>query len=187
MKGQTEILISGFGGQGLLSLGKVLARAALSAGKHTTWFPSYGAEMRGGTAHCFVKISNSPIASPFIDYPDIAIIFNQPSLDKFKQKLKRARLVIVNSDLISGNPSLGNTKEVSLPFTKIALDCGNIKVANVVVLGVLTVLMPNLFNKKTLIEIIASIFKRKDILVQNLKALDKGQTLVPREKRGGKC
>ncbi len=186
-KGKTEILISGFGGQGLLSLGKVLARAALSEGKHTTWFPSYGAEMRGGTAHCFVKISNSPIASPFIDYPDIAIIFNQPSLDKFKQKLKKAKLVIINSDLISSNPSLGNTKEVSLPFNKIALDCGNIKVANVVALGVLTVLMPNLFNKKTLIGIIKSIFKRESILAQNLEALDKGQALVSGKKRGGRC
>ncbi len=103
MKGVTKILISGFGGQGLLSLGKVLAKAALNEGKYTTWFPSYGAEMRGGTAHCFVKISDSPIASPFIDYPNIAMIFNQPSLDKFKNKLKQANPLILNSDLIRGN------------------------------------------------------------------------------------
>ena len=78
---KVDFLISGFGGQGIMSLGRVLARVAVWEEKHTVFFPSYGAEMRGGTAHCFVKISTNPIASPFIEYPDVAIIFIQPSLD----------------------------------------------------------------------------------------------------------
>ena len=181
MKGEAEILISGFGGQGLLSLGKVLARAALAQGKHTTWFPSYGAEMRGGTAHCFVKISNSPIASPFIEHPNIAMIFNQPSLDKFKNKLKKANPLILNSDLIKSGSSFGGTREISLPLNKIAFDCGNIKVANVAALGALIFLKPNLFKKETLIKIIKEVFKRKDILNQNLEALDKGETVLSKK------
>ncbi len=187
MKGVTKILISGFGGQGLLSLGKVLAKAALNQGKYTTWFPSYGAEMRGGTAHCFVKISDSPIASPFIDYPNIAMIFNQPSLDKFKNKLKQANPLILNSDLIRGNSSLNSAKEVRLPLNKVALDCGNIKVANVVALGALAFLKPDTFRKETLVKIIKTIFKRKDILSQNLEALNRGEALLFGEKRGVRC
>ena len=181
MKGETEILISGFGGQGLLSLGKVLARAALSEGRHTTWFPSYGAEMRGGTAHCFVKISDSPIASPFIDYPNIAMIFNQPSLDKFKNKLKKANPLILNSDLIKSSFSFSSTRGISLPLNKIAFDCGNIKVVNVVALGALVFLKPNLFKKEALVKIIKEVFKGNDLLNQNLKALDKGETLLSSE------
>lgn len=187
MKGLTGILISGFGGQGLLSLGKVLARAALSEGKHTTWFPSYGAEMRGGTAHCSVKISNSPIASPFIEYPEIAIIFNQPSWDKFEKKLKKTSLLIINSDLVKSSFSLSSDKEIRLPLNRIALDCGNIKVANVVALGVLIFLKPDLFRKETLVKIIKKVFKRKDILNQNLKALNKGEDLLSHKKRGVRC
>lgn len=187
MKGVTEILISGFGGQGLLSLGKVLAEAASDEGKYTTWFPSYGAEMRGGTAHCFIKISDSPIASPFIDYPDIAMIFNQLSLDKFKKKLNRAKPLILNSDLIREDSSHSSVKEIRLPLNKIALDCGNIKVANVVALGVLIFLKPGLLRKETLINIIKKLFKRKDILNQNLKALNRGETLLAGKKRGVEC
>src|SRR6056297_2781993 len=95
-----QILISGFGGQGMMKLGKILAEIALLQNKHTSWFPSYGAEMRGGTAHCFVKISDRHISSPFIDSPDIAVIFNQPSLARFKKSFNHKTTVILNRDLI---------------------------------------------------------------------------------------
>jgi 2-oxoglutarate ferredoxin oxidoreductase subunit gamma len=187
MKREIGILISGFGGQGLLSLGKVLAGAALREGKSTTWFPSYGAEMRGGTAHCFVKISDSSIASPFIEHPDIALIFNQPSLDKFKKKLKKGSTLILNSDLIKGKFSQNGIRTVALPFNKVAIACGNIKTANVVALGVLISLKPGLFKKETLVEIIKEIFKHKDILAQNLKALDEGEVLLSAKKGRAGC
>ena len=182
MKRKTEILISGFGGQGIMSLGKFLAKAALKEGKHTTYFPSYGAEMRGGTAHCCVKVSDSPIASPFQDHPDLALILNQPSLDKFRKKLKKGGILILNSDLVTNKFSFNNIKGVSLPLNKIALDCGNIKVANVVALGALLFLDPSIFKKETLIKALKETFKNQNTLNQNLKALDKGQALATKDK-----
>ena len=178
MKRRTEILISGFGGQGIMSLGKFVAKAALGEGKHTTYFPSYGAEMRGGTAHCCVKVSDSPIASPFFDCPDVALLFNQPSLEKFKSKIKKGGIVILNSDLISSKFSFDSVKIFCLSLNKIALDCGNIKVANVVALGALLFLDPSIFKKETLIKALKETFKNQNTLNQNLKALDKGQALA---------
>ncbi|MDD3297051.1 MAG: 2-oxoacid:acceptor oxidoreductase family protein, partial [Candidatus Omnitrophica bacterium] len=116
---EKEILISGFGGQGLMSLGKIIARAALKSNKHTIWFPSYGAEMRGGTAHCFVKISDKPIASPFIVYPDIAIILNQPSLDKFRKVIKKG-ILVTNKDLIGKISMSKNITLKNLPLNSMA-------------------------------------------------------------------
>ena len=184
-KRETEILISGFGGQGVISLGKFLAKAALAEGKHTTYFPSYGAEMRGGTAHCCVKVSSSPIASPFYGHPDIALLLNQPSLDKFKKEVKNGGIVILNSDLISAKPSMDNIRVVSLPLNKIDLDCGNIKVANVVALGALLSLDPGIFKKETLANAVKETFNNQDTIDQNLKALNKGQALLAkgREKK----
>lgn len=187
MKRTTEILISGFGGQGIMSLGKFLARAALKEGKHTTYFPSYGAEIRGGTAHCCIKISDSPIASPFQDHPDVALIFNQPSLDRFKKKLKKGGILILNSDLISGKNSIDNIRGVSLPLNKIALDCGNVKVANVVALGALISLDPSIFKKETLVKALKETFKDQNTVNQNLKALDKGQAFITKRGRKNKC
>ena len=179
---EAEILISGFGGQGIMSLGKFLARAALAEGKYTTYFPSYGAEMRGGTAHCCVKISDSPIASPFQGRPDVALIFNQPSLDKFKKKLKKGGILILNSDLVSGKFSFDNIRGASLPLSKVALECGNIRVANVVALGALLSLDPGIFKKETLASALGETFKNQDTVNQNLKALDKGQALLSKSK-----
>ncbi len=181
-KRKTEILISGFGGQGIMSLGKFLAKAALKEGKCTTYFPSYGAEVRGGTAHCCVKISDSPIASPFYDHPDIALILNQPSLDKFKKELKKCGILILNSDLISAKNPGDNIRGTSLPLNKIALDCGNIRVANVVALGALLSLDPGIFKKETLVNAIKETFKNQNTINQNLKALDKGQALLAKNK-----
>lgn len=183
MKRQTEILISGFGGQGIMSLGRFLARVALKEGKHTTYFPSYGAEIRGGTAHCCIKISDSPIASPFQGRPDVALIFNQPSLDKFKKELKKGGILILNSDLISAKVSIDNIRGASLPLNKIALDCGNIKVANVVALGALLSLDPSIFKKETLVKALKETFKNQNTINQNLKALNKGQALVELKER----
>jgi len=176
-----EILISGFGGQGIMSLGKFLAKAALSEGNQVTYFPSYGAEMRGGTAHCCVKISDLPIASPFEDNPDVALLLNQPSLDKFKNKLKKGGVLILNSDLISNKFIFGNIKGISLPLSKIAFECGNVKVANIVALGALISLDPSIFKKETLIKGIKGTFRDQNILKQNLLALDKGQALASKK------
>jgi len=173
---KVDFLISGFGGQGIMSLGRVLARVAVWEEKHTVFFPSYGAEMRGGTAHCFVKISTNPIASPFIEYPDVAIIFNQPSLDKFKRLLKKGSLVILNSDLTPRVNLAQNIKVVSLPLNRMALEAGNIKVANVIALGVLAAIKPKLLKPKTIISVLKEALKAKPSLVEaNLRGFRMGR------------
>ncbi len=174
---RSDILISGFGGQGLMSLGRLLARAALEENKYTTWFPSYGAEMRGGTAHCFVKVSSEPIASPFIDTPDIAIILNQPSLAKFKDKFKKDTLVVLNSDLINDDDIKPNIRKISMPLNKIALECGNIRVANIIALGLICFLTPEFLKEDTIIKILKNTFRDKEILKQNLSAFNRGKEL----------
>lgn len=169
-----KILISGFGGQGMISLGKILAKAALLEDNFITGFPSYGAEMRGGTAHCFIKISDAYIASPIIDSIDIAIILNQPSLDKFKGKLRKGNTLILNSDLVVDDFSYPGIKKVSLPLNKIALNCGNIKVANIVALGALVVSFEKFLKRETIIKVLKQTFTNKSVLEQNLKAFTKG-------------
>lgn len=163
-----------------MSLGKILAKAAMKEGKHTTYFPSYGAEMRGGTAHCFVKVSDSPIASPFVEYPDIAIILNQPSLDKFKERLKKSSYLIFNSDLIDNEFCPKEARKISLSLNRIALECGNKRTANVIALGALFSLKRSIFKEETITEVLKETFKRADILSQNLEAFSRGKNYEPR-------
>lgn len=172
-----DILISGFGGQGMIKLGKFLAEAALDKYKHISWFPSYGAEMRGGTAHCFVRISNQSISSPFVALPDIAVIFNQPSLEKFKNSFNKNTLVILNKDLVL-TPSFFS-KAALYPFSlnKIAFRCGNIKVANTVALGVILSLTGSFFRRQTVVSVLKNNFSDIKIQKQNLKALEEGEKL----------
>lgn len=99
---ETSIIIAGFGGQGVLFAGQLLAYAAMDAGKEVTWIPSYGPEMRGGTAHCVVIISDEPIGAPIVSRPDIAVVLNQPSFDKYEELMKPGGLLVVNSSLVDG-------------------------------------------------------------------------------------
>lgn len=129
-----RIIIAGSGGQGVMLLGKVLAQTAMLEGKQVTWFPAYGPEVRGGTSHCMVTISNSEIGSPYITRADTLIILNYPSLEKFKGRLKRKGLLILNSSLARTDVQAG-IQVLQFPFTDIAVKLGNIKVANMVALG----------------------------------------------------
>ena len=164
-----------------MRLGKILAKSALDNNKNTSWFPSYGAEMRGGTAHCFVKISDKLIASPFVDYPDIAIILNQPSWDKFKKCLKPESLAILNQDLINSSNLPKGRSIISLPLNKIANSCGNLKAVNIVALGLLAALKPDIFKKPIVMKILKQTFSQKDTLEVNLKGFLKGQEAAPKK------
>ncbi len=129
-----RIIIAGSGGQGVMLLGKVLAQGAMLEGKQVTWFPAYGPEVRGGTSHCMVIISDEVIGSPYIAKADTLIILNRPSLEKFKARLKNKGLLIFDSSLGQVKPgSLIKIKQ--FPFTELAIKLGNIKIANMVALG----------------------------------------------------
>ncbi|MBU1122500.1 MAG: 2-oxoacid:acceptor oxidoreductase family protein [Candidatus Omnitrophota bacterium] len=175
-----DILLSGFGGQGLMSVGKIIARAVIKDGKNTTWFPSYGAEVRGGTAHSFVRISDSIIASPLMKPPDIAVFLNQPSLDKFEKQIKSGGLLICNSDVLQREPVCDGVEIIKAPLNSIALECDNIKVANTVALGVLTAARPRILKRQIVIDVLKETFKRQDLVSQNIKAFYKGEKVVNR-------
>jgi len=132
---EKKIIIAGSGGQGILFLGKMLMSAAMLEGRDVTWFPSYGAEMRGGTANCTVIISDEMIGSPVVITPDILIVMNTASLDRFLPNLKKNGLLFYDSSLIHGKISRKDIIAIPVPSTRIAGDLDNQKSANMVMLG----------------------------------------------------
>ncbi|MCA9950787.1 MAG: 2-oxoacid:acceptor oxidoreductase family protein [Anaerolineales bacterium] len=134
---ETSIIISGFGGQGALFAGQLLAYAGMDNGRFVTWIPSYGPEMRGGTAHCIVKISDEPVGAPIVRQPDVAITFNQPSFEKYDSLVKPGGLLIVNTSIVDGESQRDDIDVVYVPANGIAEEFGSAKMMNMVMLGAL--------------------------------------------------
>lgn len=177
-----KIIIAGSGGQGIMLLGKLLALAAMKEDKFVTWFPSYGAEVRGGAAYCMVVISDKEIASPLIDVADTLIAMNEPSLEKFKAKLRGNGLLLANISLIH-NPISAKTKHiVKGHFSDIALQLGTIRIANTVALGAY-IARKNLVSAKTIVKAMEDIAPagKKDLVAINKKALAEGMNLGARQ------
>lgn len=132
----TEIICAGFGGQGVLVAGNILAFAGMEAGKVITWYPSYGSEMRGGTANCNIKISDNEIASPYVKAPDILICLNEVSVGKFMNSMKPGAIMVVNSSLCSPDYKFrDDIKIVRVPASDIANELGNPRGLNIAALG----------------------------------------------------
>jgi 2-oxoglutarate ferredoxin oxidoreductase subunit gamma len=132
-----ELIIAGFGGQGVLFLGEVLARAGMRENRQVTWLPSYGPEQRGGTANCTVVVSDEPIGSPVVADPSILIVLNRPSLDRFEPLVRPGGLILYDSTMVTRAPVRTDVTAVGVPATAIARDLGSARAANVVLLGVL--------------------------------------------------
>jgi 2-oxoglutarate ferredoxin oxidoreductase subunit gamma len=132
---QNDVIMAGFGGQGVLLIGKMLAYAGMHQGKEVSWLPSYGPEMRGGTANCTVVISDKPVGSPVIQSPRAVVAMNLPSMEKFEATLKKGGLLLVNSSLINKEPSRSDIKILKVPANDIANELKNPKGANMVALG----------------------------------------------------
>ncbi len=132
-----EIIISGFGGQGVLFAGQLLAFAALEEGRHVTWIPSYGPEMRGGTAHCTVVISDDEIGSPLVRRPTAALVLNPPSMTRYAPMVKPGGVLIVDSTLITERANRDDIREIDIPAKDIAAELGFSQIANVVMVGAL--------------------------------------------------
>lgn len=130
-----NVVIAGFGGQGVMLIGELLARAGMEEGKEVTWLPSYGPEQRGGTANCAVVVADEPIASPLLTEPQAAIVFNRQSFDKFEPIIEKGGLFVVDSTLIDKKSSRADLDTVYIPATDIALKLGNSKFTNMVLLG----------------------------------------------------
>ncbi|HEX6303765.1 MAG TPA: 2-oxoacid:acceptor oxidoreductase family protein [Anaerolineales bacterium] len=176
---QTEIVIAGFGGQGVLFAGQVLAYAAMDAGKEVTWIPSYGPEMRGGTANCTVVIADEEIGSPLVRNPKGVITMNLPSLDKYEPLIVPGGTLIVNASLVNRKVERPDLKSVLIPANEIAESLGNKRLANIVMVGALLVHLPIIS-----IEAIAKALqdhlpeRHKQLLPLNLKALEVGSEFV---------
>ena len=132
---QQEIIFAGFGGQGTLTAGKILAYAGMDADMNVSWLPSYGPEMRGGTANCSVILSEEPVGSPIITEPSSVVVMNRPSMDKFEPMLQKGGLLVIDSDLINREPERGDIEVIEIPAESIAEELGNKKIANMVLLG----------------------------------------------------
>ncbi len=132
---QSEVMFAGFGGQGIMLSGKILAHAAMEEGAQVAWIPSYGPEMRGGTAYCTVVISSRPIGSPIIRNPKHLVAMNRPSLEKFGPMVRSGGVILINSSLISISSGRGDVDELKIPVLEIAEQFGEAKAANMVALG----------------------------------------------------
>ena len=179
---QTEIVIAGFGGQGVMFAGQVLAYAALDSNKEVTWIPSYGPEMRGGTANCTVIISDKEIGSPMVLNPKAAIVLNLPSLDKYEPLVAQGGVLVANASLINRQPVRTNIDTVYIPANEIAESLGDKRMTNMVALGALLARLPVLP-----IEVIKQALKNhlperhQHLLPVNFKALEMGDQFAEKE------
>ena len=175
-----EMIFAGFGGQGVLSMGKLLAYAAMKEGKEVSWMPSYGPEMRGGTANCMVNISDQPISSPVVTEYDVAVVLNLPSLKKFEHSVKKGGILIWESSTIKEAPTRKDIWVYALPaIEKAASDLQNIKVMNMLILGALVKLDPVVKKETLMIALKDSLPARHHNMIPlNEKAIDLGMSLV---------
>ncbi len=170
---ETNFIFAGFGGQGILLAGTILANAFMIEGKNVTWYPCYGAEMRGGTVNCEIVVSDSEVSSVHKQDTDYAIVLNQQSFDRFITRVKAGGTIIANSTLVAEARPRNDIKYVFAPMTKLANDLGTSKVTNVVSLGVLASAC-SIVSKEFLAKGIEKVLgaKKKDLIPLNLKALN---------------
>jgi len=174
-----QIIIAGFGGQGVLLMGQLMAYAGMLNGQEVSWMPSYGPEMRGGSANCSVVISDEPVGSPKIDEADVVIAMNKPSMALFEKSVAAGGILLYNSSLIDAAPTRADIRAIPVPCNEIADELGNAKVANMVMLGaVLEATKP--FDKELLVEALRhKLGERKAKLIPlNREAMEKGMAAV---------
>jgi len=170
---EPELKIAGFGGQGILSLGVALAQSALLEDYHVSWIPSYGPEMRGGTANCMVQMKHREIGSPVISKPDVLMAFNRPSLEKFEHDVKPGGLIIYDSSLIDIKPTRTDVTIVAFPATKLADELGNTRVANMVTVGAF-IELTGLLTKEAVEKAMPQFINRPRLIPLNVQAVEKG-------------
>ena len=172
---QSEVQFAGFGGQGVMLMGQILAHAAMAEGREVVWIPSYGPEMRGGTAYCTVVISDRPIGSPIIRNPRHLVAMNRPSLEKFAPTVKAGGVVFINSSIIPIGAGRPDVDELRVPIIEVAGELGNVKAANIVALAAF-VARSRVVRFESLVQAVKTKFAEKAKLMPlNLKALEAGR------------
>lgn len=175
MANTTKILIAGFGGQGILFAGKVLAYTGLKAGMEVSWLPSYGPEMRGGTANCSVTLSDTPVGSPIVDKPDVLIAMNLPSLEKYYNETESNGCVVYDSSLINKQVERADVNIFAIPATKMASDNNLNGLANMIIMGKV-IKETNVLSLEQIKNSLTSMVpaKKADMLEKNIKAIELG-------------
>ncbi len=174
---EKSFVFAGFGGQGVMLAGKLLAQAGVNYGLEVTWLPSYGPEMRGGTANCTVLLSDEPIGSPVVDHPTALVAMNLPSLDRFEKTVAAAGVIVVNSSLINRSIERNDVQVLSVPANDIAVSLGNPKVANVVALGAVvkvTEIIPFELIKDAIVRMLGENIYGSELISVNEQALSAG-------------
>lgn len=175
---QHDVVIAGFGGQGVMLMGRILAYAGMRQGLEVSWFPSYGPEMRGGTANCTVVLSDRPVGSPVVEFPRSLLAMNLPSLDKFEPKVRAGGLVLVNSSLIPRPARRDDVRVVYVPANDLANEVDNPRGANMIALGAYVAVV-GVPSWDRIEEVVRETFARKAGLVEkNLAALKRGAEAV---------
>lgn len=171
-----SLIISGFGGQGVLSAGKLVATAGLMEDKEVSWLPSYGPEMRGGTANCSVILSDEMIGSPLISNCDALIALNKPSLEKFEASVNPNGFIIVDSSLVHSKPLRQDVRFIAIPASEIASEMGNMTFAGIVLLGALSYVTGS-FRRDSFEEALMDVLPKKHhhLIPQEMEAFDKGK------------
>jgi 2-oxoisovalerate ferredoxin oxidoreductase beta subunit len=169
-----RVIVSGFGGQGALLLGELLAEGAMRHGYQVSWLPSYGPETRGGTAHCHVVISEEAIHSPLVNHPTVLIALNEPSVARFAPSVIPGGLFIYDSSLIASAPSRSDIETIAIPATAIAEKLGNSRAANMVLLGAYLAIT-NIVNRESIARALSEKISDRVLVELNLRAMDAGQ------------
>jgi 2-oxoglutarate ferredoxin oxidoreductase subunit gamma len=179
---QKDIIIAGFGGQGVLFAGQVLAYAAMDIGKEVTWIPSYGPEMRGGTANCTVVIADDEIGSPLVKNPSLGIALNLPSFDKYEEELAPGGILIVNQSMVDRNAKRTDIHVIMVPCNEIAEEIGDKKLTNMVAIGALLTALPEISIKDAENALEGHMPARhKNLLPKNFEALRRGNEHAQKE------
>ncbi|MCC7206173.1 MAG: 2-oxoacid:acceptor oxidoreductase family protein [Anaerolineae bacterium] len=178
---QEQFLFSGFGGQGIMFAGQLLAYAGMNEGYDVTWIPSYGPEMRGGTAHCYVTISDKQIGSPVVRNPRNGVVFNIPSFDKYEKLIAPGGMLASNASLVPNQPTRTDITVLPVPASQIADEMGELKLANVIMLGAILKARPVVrleTVQATLSERLSA--RRRNLLDLNIEALSRGAEFADR-------
>ncbi|HHV74663.1 MULTISPECIES: 2-oxoacid:acceptor oxidoreductase family protein [unclassified Thermoanaerobacterium] len=173
-----KIIFAGFGGQGIMSMGLIMSYAGMMDGKNVSWLPSYGPEMRGGTANCHVTISDEPVGSPIINEATVVVAMNRPSLEKYEQDIVKGGLLLINSSLITIEHKRRDIEVYRIPTNDIANQLGNLKVANSIMIGAL-IGLKNMISEAAIKTAFGKVFEGKENLIPlNIKAYERGKEFI---------
>ena len=174
-----ELIAAGFGGQGVMMLGQLVAYAGMYEGRNVSWIPSYGPEMRGGTANCSTVVSEEPVGSPVISKCDVCVVMNHPSLDKFKDAPRPGGVLVYDSDLVDYPDHREDITVIPVPADSLARECGSSKVANIILLGVV-VAASGIVSREAAKRVVEDKLgkKKPQFLPMNIKALEVGFSIA---------